>query len=355
MNNLKAPDPLKMDGNMSENYRRWVQRLELYLTATGISAKDESIQIATFLHVIGPEALEVYNTFKFDRPEDAQKLDNVKAKFKAYCNPRKNITHERHCFFIRTQNETETIDQYVTELRTKASTCEFGDLCDSLIRDRLVCGVRNKTVKDRLLRDADLSLQKAIDICRASEVSQIHLKTLNDENPQVHVVKQRKPAQHGTKQKTQDTQQKLSCQKCGYKHPPNKCPAEGETCNKCFKLNHFAKMCRTPKVDRGHSANQNTGHKKRKPHGRGRGRVQVVQLEDDSEEEYPLFVGEISDVKSNETDWYQEIETENKKTTFKLDTGAQCNVISKTDFDRIGGKIQKGKGKRLVTYTGQKI
>lgn len=125
MDNLKAPDPLKMDGNMSENYRRWVQRLELYLTATGISAKDESIQIATFLHVIGPEALEVYNTFKFDRPEDAQKLDNVKAKFKAYCNPRKNITYERHCFFIRNQNETETIDQYVTELRTKASTCEL--------------------------------------------------------------------------------------------------------------------------------------------------------------------------------------------------------------------------------------
>ena len=34
---------------------------------------------------------------------------------------------------MHVQEAAEGINQYVTELRTKASTCEFGELCESLI------------------------------------------------------------------------------------------------------------------------------------------------------------------------------------------------------------------------------
>ena len=33
------------------------------------------------------------------------------------------------------------IDQYFTELRTLERTCEFGGISESLVKDRLVCGV----------------------------------------------------------------------------------------------------------------------------------------------------------------------------------------------------------------------
>lgn len=33
-----------------------------------------------------------------------------------------------------------------------------------------------------------------------------------------------------------------SCNKCGQSHR-TKCPAEGVSCHKCGKFNHFAKMC----------------------------------------------------------------------------------------------------------------
>ena len=70
-----------------------------------------------------------------------QKLNVLLQKCEKYCNPRRNITFERHKFFTCIQEPTESIDQYVTELRTKASTCEFGELCKSLIRERIVCGI----------------------------------------------------------------------------------------------------------------------------------------------------------------------------------------------------------------------
>jgi hypothetical protein len=67
---------------------------------------------------------------------------------------------------MRSQSSEETIDSYVTDLKHKAKDCEFGDLTDSLIRDRIVCGIRDDNVRARLLREADLTLEKAIDTCR---------------------------------------------------------------------------------------------------------------------------------------------------------------------------------------------
>lgn len=66
------------------------------------------------------------------------------------------------------QVKSETVDAYVTDLKHKVKDCEFGHLTDSLIRDRIVCGITDDQVRGRLLREPDLTLNKAIDICRAS-------------------------------------------------------------------------------------------------------------------------------------------------------------------------------------------
>ena len=57
-----------------------------------------------------------------------------------------------------------------------AATCELESL--HLIRDRIVCGIKAQTLKERMLRENDLTLQKAIDICRAAETSRDQLKLL---------------------------------------------------------------------------------------------------------------------------------------------------------------------------------
>ena len=49
--------------------------------------------------------------------------------------------------------------------------CEFGDLTDFLIKDRLVCGVIKDSVRGRLLRETELTLKKAIDECSAAKTS----------------------------------------------------------------------------------------------------------------------------------------------------------------------------------------
>ena len=55
--------------------------------------------------------------------------------------PKKNLVYERFVFNTCNQNQGQTIDSYVTELRTKAQSCEYDELKDSLIRDWIVVGI----------------------------------------------------------------------------------------------------------------------------------------------------------------------------------------------------------------------
>lgn len=119
MAQLQPPERLSLQGNLAENWRSWIQRFELFLTASGIAEKSKEIQCATFLHVAGEEAIKVFNTLHFDE-EEKNDIDVLKEKFRTYCEPRKNLPYIRHMFFARAQGQSETFDAYVTDLKDKA-------------------------------------------------------------------------------------------------------------------------------------------------------------------------------------------------------------------------------------------
>ena len=108
---------------------------------------------------------------QFETEEKGRTLDEFIHSFGEYCDPKKNETVERHKFFTRNQESGETFDKYLTELRLLEKTCDFGTLSDSLLRDRIVCGLSSSTLRERLLREPNLNLKQCIDICRASEMS----------------------------------------------------------------------------------------------------------------------------------------------------------------------------------------
>jgi hypothetical protein len=82
-------------------------------------------------------------------------------------------------FFSRNQENGESIDHYVTVLKTLSDTCEFGNLKESLIRDRLVFGILDNSVRERLLRDPELTLQTAIELrVRSAELTNAQLKQI---------------------------------------------------------------------------------------------------------------------------------------------------------------------------------
>ena len=183
MDKLTPPESLRLDGKITDNWTRWKQHNEIFSLASGLSRKDAKIQAATFLHVAGVDALEVYNTFTWENAKDKSKVDKIMENINSYCIPRKNVTWEQHVFNTCKQHVGKTIDQYVTDLQTKAQTCEFTELKDSLIRDRIVCGITCDKTRSRLLKESDLTFQKTLDICRANGATVTRLESFGASNP----------------------------------------------------------------------------------------------------------------------------------------------------------------------------
>ena len=273
MEQLQQPEALVLHRNLAENWRRWKQRFTIYMTATGKTATSDEVKSAIFLHLAGPDALDVYNTVTFENKGDAQKLDKLLEKFEAYCIPRKNITWERHVSNTRNQKPGETIDEYVTDLRSKAKTCEFGDLTESLIRDRLVCGIINDKTRSRLLKKADLTLAGALDICHADEVTSTQMKlmsatiqhtTTDTDDKEVELVKRTQCRTANKSHPQAEPPKSTQCGYCGGRHHPQQgCPAYGVNCRKCGRRNHFAKVCQSKTQARPPQV-QELNHRRRK-------------------------------------------------------------------------------------------
>jgi hypothetical protein len=65
-----------------------------------------------------------------------------------------------------------------------AKNCRFGELQEELIRDRIICGIKADRLQARMLREDDLTLDKAISICKADEESRKQLKDLTKDGSQ---------------------------------------------------------------------------------------------------------------------------------------------------------------------------
>ena len=88
-----------------------------------------------------------------------------------YCTPRKSEGYESYKFW--TTPLSTPIDHFVAELRTKAKNCNFGELTDRLIRDKVMFTITDNALITRLMREQEnLPLKRLIDICRPHEIAQ---------------------------------------------------------------------------------------------------------------------------------------------------------------------------------------
>ena len=356
MDRFKLPSPLVLTGNLGENWRRWEQRFQIYMTASGADGKDRKIKVAILLHALGEEALEVYNTLDIahgedeGEEEDEQTVNDILAAFRAYCLPKKNTVFERHQFWAHPMSGNTTIEKYVTELKQKSKDCEFYTTENDMIRDKIVFSMNDQRLKERLLREPNLTLERAIDTCRAAETAKVQMLAMNAAAQEMSVLAVHKNSRQGQKtrtppiQRTQDMGQRHeTCKQCGKSHQPRQCPAYGVSCHNCGKQNHYAKMCRSAKAQH---------HKT----------VHDVAPEIDT-----LYIGtvNIDQLKSKaDKSWHSNVNVDCMCVKFKLDTGAEANVLPLKVFTAMTRKARRERRTHLklqptktvlVAYGGMRL
>eukprot|EP00794_Sanderia_malayensis_P014552 gene14552-16054_t len=362
MDKLEPPSPFSFDGNVSHGWKKWSKHFDFFLTATESDGKPDKVKTSILLSCIGPKGRDIYETFQFSTEGDKLKLKPVLEKFAEYCNPRKNITIIRHQFFTYRQQEGQSFNEFVTELKRRSFECEFATLQDSLIRDMIVCGVADPSLRERLLRDAELTLEKAVAAGHAAEETRRHAKELRSyqDNIDIHNVNRRMRKEQ--RKYDTDRQSKYEndlikkCKFCNSTHPRGKCPAYGKKCRSCKRKNHFEICC---------------------PHREVKAIAEKSDdfYDDDSCSEVSssndeFFIDSISDenlsnsanskrisaVDDGKSDWSVALEMNGNNTLFKIDTGAQCNVFPRNLLKKLSPRPKlKPATVKLSAYNGTEI
>ena len=61
------------------------------------------------------------------------------------------------------------MDTFITSLYKLAEHCGYKDLHDEMVRDRIVMGIRNAALSEKMQLDDKVTLEKAITLVRQSE------------------------------------------------------------------------------------------------------------------------------------------------------------------------------------------
>ncbi|KAG8174307.1 hypothetical protein JTE90_010933 [Oedothorax gibbosus] len=179
MADMKSPSSMRLEGNVAENWAKFKQRFTFYLEATEKTSKPDKTKVALLLGIMGEDCIEIYNNFKLS-DEDSQKFDTVIDRFDKHFAPSTNTVIARYKFFNCRQQPSESIDSFINNLKTLAKDCKFEDQEESLVRDLLIMGIKDVNVKEKLLIDSELNLDKAINYCRAKETSQNEIKLMQE-------------------------------------------------------------------------------------------------------------------------------------------------------------------------------
>ena len=327
-NALPVPPPLEIhDSNAADKWRKFLAAWENYALATELGGKPQPVQVATLLTVIGEDGREVYSTFRdWAQDGDDRRILPVLRKFAEYCQPRKNVPFERYKFNKRTQESGESYEQYKTTLRKLSEACEFDTITpNEILRDRLIFGIHDTKVRERLLRETNLTLIKTDEICRAAESMTEQMRIVgqsNDATTSVHAV--RKLAgqkKRMTKEASRSTKSETAkeCWNCGRQHgrqPKELCPAFGKSCDLCGKLNHFANKCR------------------QKRSGSTRNSVRAIGEPD---EVFPVREG--ATLLDDSQCVTLKLDSGNY-IRFQIDSGAQCNVLPLEMYKRATKDVQ---------------
>ena len=161
--------PEAFDFAKPQDWERWIRRFERFRLASNLHLSTEANQVNTLIYCMGDEADDILRGQDLTDAQ-RQQYTSVKATLETYFVPRKNVIYERARFNQRVQQPNEAVDVFITALYALAENCKYGALHDELIRDRLVVGLRDTSLAERMQLDKDLTLEKAVNMARQSEV-----------------------------------------------------------------------------------------------------------------------------------------------------------------------------------------
>ena len=152
----------EFDTKNGDDWVQYIERMEHYFLANKITdvLKQHSILISS----MGQKAYKIFrNIIDPDKPTNVSFKNLVSAMTSHFSPPPSEIV-QRFRFNSRVRKQGETVAAYIAELRALSEYCNYGDTLDSMLHDRLVCGINDVQIQKRLLAEDKSTFKKALDI-----------------------------------------------------------------------------------------------------------------------------------------------------------------------------------------------
>ena len=282
---------------------------------------------------MGPKAEAIYKTFRQvpndasqEPAQDSKSHDAILTKFDHYFIPMKNVIHERVKFHRRVQQSDENVEAYIRALFEIVELCDFKALMDEQVRDQLGVGISDKATSEKLQLQQDLTLDKAIKICRTREKLKSQMASQSGTASLEFVKKASGPRKHQQKKNPRPHASDEKCPNYGLEHAWPDCPAKRKMCSKCGKKNHF-------RGTRKKAANKVSGQ---------------VQDQFDS-----LFRGsvQINEIKP----WTVPLVINKTILVFKVDSRADVKCLPESDHKRLSPRPRLEETRLALTSAGGEV
>ena len=312
-----------------EEWSQYVERLDLYFKANDITNEDK--KQATLLTVIGPSSYKLLRNLMSPAKLATKSYSELVDKMNEHHNPIPSEIVQRCKFNSRFRMDNETIADFMASLRSLSEFCNYGSTLDNMLRDRLVCGVRDDRIQRRLLAEKDLNLQKAVEIATSIEMAAKNVRDLQATQAPREKVNKIAPIKPSKKAKP--------CFRCGKSnHAPEKCKFKDSTCHHCQKKGHIATVCLSKKNGKPRAA-----------------AVKAVEADDGTEDEQTYELHQLTG-KSKTPPIMTSLLLDGNQIEMEIDTGASISLISQATFNAFWpGKQLTKKNIKLRTYTQQEI
>jgi len=343
---------LNHEGNMAQNWERYkgiFKEADNLLNPKG----DTRQRCSAMLLGIGEKGLEAYKALGLNDSE-YYNWDAMLKRLDKIFNPIQNVIYKTFKFNTTDQKEGQSLRDYFTEIRHLADDCEFGQLKDRMVRDRIVVGIRDHEMRQKLLTlDAkNINLKKCMDIfyafdCAQSTSAQMTNRQKHCAND-VNVDKVKATDFHFQKK----TDMIYDCKYCkgdhkiGFQFCPNapKPWKQNKNRNKINYQNHRRQHQIIEEGDDSGSEDDMENH-------------MSMNCDTITIEKKNLRIGSIHNENSSADMFRENIKIRNKLVNFKLDTGAEANTLSFKTFRHINGKLSdlQKTSVKLIAFDGTKI
>ena len=160
----------------TETWQLYVDRLKQFFEANDVKAHGK--KRAILLSVCGADTFKLISSLVApDKPGD-KTFDELLSLTKDHFSPKPSIIVERYKFNSKVRQPGQSVSQFVAELRHLAQDCDYGEILNDMLRDRLVCGISDDRIQRRLLSESTLKFDKAWEIARAMELAAQNAKDI---------------------------------------------------------------------------------------------------------------------------------------------------------------------------------